>query len=350
MVYRPLHWFLPTKLNKHSPYVLRPIGLFAIAIILAFIPSIYNLSTNGSMQVLGYATSISVGDLNSMSNTQRTNNGLPALSLNNQLNQAAQAKAQHMFANDYWAHYAPDGTTPWSFINGAGFSYISAGENLAKNFDTSAGVVDGWMNSPGHKANVLNGSYDSVGYAAVNGTLQGTELTLVVAMYAQTYVAPAPTAPPPLTPAITQKTTAPQATQAVPETAVIPEESPVSQPTEEVVPVTEASPEVPVQKQTTTTQKISPVPITGEVSTADVAGAFITAPVKAYTGLNWGQKLSIFILSTLLLLFIMKHTLVWRAKRRGMSDIWMRSHPLVQASFIGVAVVLTLSTGVGSVL
>lgn len=155
MLRRLSHWLIPTKHNQHHPHILRPVGLMFVALVLAFIPSIYNYSTKGTMQVLGYATAISVGELHSISNAQRTNNGIAPLSLNGQLNQAALAKAQHMFANNYWAHNAPDGTTPWSFISNAGFTYSIAGENLAKNFSTSAGVVDGWMNSPGHRDNIL---------------------------------------------------------------------------------------------------------------------------------------------------------------------------------------------------
>ncbi len=356
MLRRLSHWFIPTKQNKHHPYALRPVGLFLAAIVLAFIPSIYNVTATGSSQVLGYATAISVGDLHALSNVQRANNGVAALSLNGQLNQAAQAKAQHMFANNYWAHNAPDGTTPWSFISAAGFSYSVAGENLAKNFNTSAAVVDAWMASPGHRANIVQGAYDSVGYAAVNGVLLGEELTLVVAMYAKGNVAPAPAPAPAPTPApapvaTTKKTPTPQSTQTNPtQTPVAPEETvaeaaPEATPTEVVV-EKEVEPE-PLQ---TTTDTSPPVVTSGSVSASDVAGAFITAPVKAYTGLNWGQKTSIFILCFLLLLFIMKHTLVWRAKRKGVQHVWMRSHPLAQASFIGLAIVVTLASGAGSVL
>lgn len=351
MLKRLSHWLVPVKTNKHHPYLLRPLGLFMIAIVLAFIPSIYNFTATGSAQVLGYATSISVGDLHALSNTQRANNGLAAMNLNGQLNQAAYAKAQHMFANNYWAHNAPDGTTPWSFISGAGFSYSMAGENLAKNFSTSAGVVDAWMNSPGHRANILQGGYDSVGYAAVNGNLQGEDLTLVVAMYAKATVAPAPApAPtPPPAPAPAPAAQAKPVTQATEPTAPVVsepvvEETPVETPTEPAP--TEVIPEAPQ----TTTEKTPIASKEGAVSAAEVAGAVITAPVKAYTGLNWGQKISLFILSVLLLLFILKHTLVWRAKRKGIEHIWLRSHPLVQASFIAVAMVMTLASGAGSVL
>lgn len=343
MLHRLPHWFIPTKHNKHHPYVLRPLGLFLVAIVLAFIPTIYNVTTAGSLQVLGYATSISVGDLHALSNVQRANNGIAAMTLNGQLNQAAQAKAQHMFANNYWAHYAPDGTTPWSFITGAGFSYTVAGENLAKNFDASGAVVDAWMASPGHRDNILKSAYNSVGYAAVNGILQGEETTLVVAMYAQGYVAPAP-APAP-TPAPVAQPTAPAASSPTPTAA--------AEPVAEAVPTetpAETIPEEVVPEAPQTTTDTTPIVKEGLVSPSDVAGAVITAPVKAYTGLNWGQKTSIFILSVLLLLFIMKHTLVWRARRKGVEHIWLRSHPLLQASFISMALVITLASGAGSVL
>jgi len=96
--------------------------------------------------------------------------------------QQAQKLIIHMITNNYWVHYAPDGTTPWLFIVSSGYQYKTAGENLAKGFDTSSGVVAGWMESPTHKANVL-GDYTDVGFAVTNGILMGSETTLIVAMY-----------------------------------------------------------------------------------------------------------------------------------------------------------------------
>ncbi len=131
----------------------------------------------------GAVSSITVTDLYNLSNQERSNAGLSTLSLNYKLNSAAYAKANHMIANNYWAHVAPDGTTPWYFINNSGYSYVTAGENLAKGFSTSSGVTTGWMNSPTHRANILNASYKEVGYAVVDGILLGSQTTLVVAMY-----------------------------------------------------------------------------------------------------------------------------------------------------------------------
>jgi hypothetical protein len=66
---------------------------------------------------------------------------------------------------------------------GAGYQYEYAGENLAKNFLFSDGVVTAWMNSPTHRDNILKREYTEVGYAIVNGTLNGEQTTLVVQMF-----------------------------------------------------------------------------------------------------------------------------------------------------------------------
>lgn len=137
-----------------------------------------------------YATSITAGDLNNLANAERIGAGLSPLSLNAQLNGAALNKANHMFANDYWAHIAPDGMTPWNFIDASGYVYLTAGENLALHYTTSDGVIKGWMASPTHQANVLHSSYTDVGYAVVNGVLLGNDTTLIVAMYGSQKTAP----------------------------------------------------------------------------------------------------------------------------------------------------------------
>lgn len=339
------HWFLPSARNNFHPAALRPVGLVVFALVLAFIPTLYNLTTAGRLQVLGYAANITVGDVHALSNQERTNAGLAPLALNGALSQAAFNKAQDMFANNYWAHTSPSGLTPWSFISGVGYSYASAGENLAKNYNSSAGVVYGWMNSSSHRSNVLSSSYQEVGYAVVNGTLLGEETTLVVAMYAVPYVAPAPAPAPAPTPAPVAA-----AKPTAQETAPAPvAEAPVPAPAtpEEVVAETQPKEETqtikPQSEQAATTDTTSqPAPA--------VEGIMTFAPIKAYVGLNWGQKASLFILSVLLLLFIMKHTIIWRTRKRGLRDIWLRAHPIAQGSVLVLAMVITLLSGTGSIL
>ena len=133
--------------------------------------------------VLGYATDIRVDALLASTNAKRISLGLNPLKLNATLSQAAAAKATDMFANDYWAHNSPQGKTPWSFIVNSGYKYTIAGENLAKNFSSSGGVVDAWMASPTHKDNIVKPGYQDIGFAIVNGVLNGEETTLVVQMF-----------------------------------------------------------------------------------------------------------------------------------------------------------------------
>jgi hypothetical protein len=336
------HWFIPSRKNKFHPHLLRPLGLGLFLLVFLAIPPLYNVVAAGQMQVLGYATSISVTSLYNLTNQQRENNGLPALTLNGQLTSAAQAKANHMFANDYWAHVAPDGTTPWVFINNAGYSYTTAGENLAKNFNTSNGVMNGWMGSATHKANILSSAYKDVGFAAVNGVLLGEETTLVVAMYgAKAASAPKTTAPVTKSPT----TSAPVTTKTVEKSV----EKPVAKKE------TTSTPKKEVTAQPTPTEAESEVSTAPQVvdtsgETGAVEGLSTFLPVKVYNGLNWGQKASIVLLSLLALLFIMKHTLVWREQKRGFRHIWFRAHPMSQFAMLIAVGLITILSSFGVVL
>ncbi|MEO5498914.1 MAG: CAP domain-containing protein [Candidatus Saccharimonadales bacterium] len=179
------------------------LGLFSLLIGAFFIVRIDSgqiekpMPLRSHAQVLAYASEMSRSGLLSGTNTARSTNGLGGLGLNSQLNSAAQAKAQHMADMNYWAHVAPDGTEPWYFFQQAGYVYIRAGENLAYGFMTSQSAIDGWMNSPSHKANIL-GDYTEVGFGIVNTPdyQSGGEQTIVVAHYgARQEVAAAPIAP-----------------------------------------------------------------------------------------------------------------------------------------------------------
>jgi uncharacterized protein YkwD len=170
---------LPTRRNNYRPYLTRASGLATAALLLIILVA----KAVPSGQVLGAASSINPGDVVRITNQQRTQQNLPQLLENAQLQAAASRKAQDMLNRDYWNHFGPDGTSPWSFINAEGYQYEFAGENLAKDFTTSSGVVAGWMNSQLHRDNLLNTNYTQVGIATASGELQGRQTTLVVAMY-----------------------------------------------------------------------------------------------------------------------------------------------------------------------
>jgi hypothetical protein len=147
-----------------------------------------NLFINrSSHDVLGYATSISPTVLLADTNAARSTDKEDALQLDPKLAAAAQAKANDMAARNYWSHVTPDGKQPWSFIQASGYDYIAAGENLAYGFGTSNQVITAWMESPEHRANVLNGAYHDVGFATANiANYRGNgPETVVVALYGE---------------------------------------------------------------------------------------------------------------------------------------------------------------------
>jgi len=178
------HLFLPQESNNYKGKYLHHDFLTAvIAIMLIVNMSLKLLVKNYDSNILGIAFNITAEELLNETNAQRLKYDLPPLKLNTELMQAAQAKAEDVFAKNYWAHYAPDGTSPWYFFQQAGYHYLSAGENLAKDFTDSQSVVLAWMNSPTHRDNILKSEYEDIGFAIVEGHLQNQPTVLVVQLF-----------------------------------------------------------------------------------------------------------------------------------------------------------------------
>jgi len=116
----------------------------------------------------------------SLINKERTENNLPLLKENMLLNQAAELKANDMFANEYFDHESPSGIIPWHWFEKAGYNYNAAGENLAIGFLDSDELYEAWYDSPSHKANLLNSKYNETGIAIVEGSFQGQKTSIIV--------------------------------------------------------------------------------------------------------------------------------------------------------------------------
>ena len=132
---------------------------------------------------LGTATDISAQQLLLFTNKARQENNLPPLITNDALVKAAILKGKDMFAKNYWAHYSPDGITPWSFFEQTGYTYTYAGENLARGFINTEDVVKAWLASQTHRENVLSPKYRDVGFAVLEGKLGGEKTVLVVELF-----------------------------------------------------------------------------------------------------------------------------------------------------------------------
>ncbi|NCU39090.1 CAP domain-containing protein [Candidatus Saccharibacteria bacterium] len=180
-VHQLLNLVIPRAHNGYHPHIISRWGLTAIVCI-----GMIGLATSGGQEpaVLGDQPKVTPAMLLQEVNAERATEGVAPLELNQQLADAALAKGNDMFAEQYWAHNSPRGVTPWKWIQDEGYAYNYAGENLAKNFDSAQSTVDAWMASPAHRENMLHGYYDDAGFAIVNGTFEGKPATIIVAMFA----------------------------------------------------------------------------------------------------------------------------------------------------------------------
>lgn len=103
------------------------------------------------------------GQVVNLVNKERKANGLSALSSDSQLAKLAQLKAEDMAKNGYFSHTSPTYGSAFDMMKTYGVSYKTAGENIAKGQKTAASVMDGWMNSSGHRANILKSDYTKIG-------------------------------------------------------------------------------------------------------------------------------------------------------------------------------------------
>lgn len=107
---------------------------------------------------------IDTTELFNLTNHDRALNDVKPLTRNPLLDNSAQAKCDDMVARNYWDHLTPDGKEPWVFIDAQGIKFTQVGENLAVGFTNSQAVETGWLNSPGHKENIVRSSFTEVGF------------------------------------------------------------------------------------------------------------------------------------------------------------------------------------------
>ena len=132
-----------------------------------------NNSTNNSQQELN-SNNYSSDELEvfNLINTKRKENGLSALKFDDELQNVARLKAKDMVDNNYFSHDSPTYGSPFDMIKSFKISYTSAGENIAGN-SSNSGAVEAWMNSSGHKANILNSKFTYTGIGVVKSNKYG---------------------------------------------------------------------------------------------------------------------------------------------------------------------------------
>lgn len=182
-VYTLAHYFYPRYSNNHRAKILHSSSILLLAIFLIVYQLILAAFPLSGVSVLGYAANIKPDEVIRLTNIRRSEAGVSALSFNSNLTEAARRKGEHMLANDYWAHTAPDGTEPWKFFLDVGYKYRYAGENLARDFSNPQSAIDAWMASTSHRENLLSTKYKEIGIAVVEGDLGGVDTTIIVQLF-----------------------------------------------------------------------------------------------------------------------------------------------------------------------
>lgn len=322
-------------LKVYWPYI--PVIL--VVVFGMFFGGVHPNQRQQSPATLAYSTEMGVAALLEHTNAQRANNGLGPLGLNAKLNNSAQAKANDMISKDYWSHNSPNGDAPWVFFDAAGYSYQKAGENLAYGFSTSNATVIGWMNSPSHRANILDQTYNEVGFGFANSeNFVGTgPETVVVAHYGQSLGAATPPPPPPPAPAPTQPK--PKTLQAQNETEPVEEAAPPPAPE---IPVEEVKSPLPADRINQPINSDNPIP-------SDPESTNITR-IQRLTGGNAPWSALAVSLGAFIIVFVwlIKHAvLVKRFVMQG--EHFVAHHPLLDLFVViiaAIAVYLSQSTGV----
>ncbi len=144
----------------------------ALALVLGSTGSSSNSGGQGSGNQTASGMNSDEQEIFNLINKQRTNNGLAALKIDNELQKVARLKAEDMVINNYFSHQSPTYGSPFDMIKKFKITYRTAGENIAAN-SSNSGAVTAWMNSSGHRANILNSSFNYTGIGVVSSSRYG---------------------------------------------------------------------------------------------------------------------------------------------------------------------------------
>lgn len=176
-------WLIPSAHNKRFPHLIRPHGIVLTLVLVFAVQFGQTLITPEKTMLLASQDAVNQSELINQLNQSRIENKVDSLQIDESLAKAAQLKASDMIQQQYWAHNSPDGTTPWHWFDAANYSYQYAGENLAKNFYSEAGVVNAWAASASHRENMLNADFKDIGVAVKSGLVNGEQTTFIVALF-----------------------------------------------------------------------------------------------------------------------------------------------------------------------
>lgn len=190
-------YLIPHEENEYKPHLLREFSVVFLSLLIIFLIPFFAFIYPAVITSDFLLSAIFPSALISFANEARFSNGARELKVNSALEEAAKLKAEDMAKKNYFAHVSPEGVKPWYWLGKAGYNFSAAGENLAIDFSDSKDVADAWLNSPGHRANILNKKFTEIGVATAKGIFNGRETVFVVQFFGRPLVwaTPAASAP-----------------------------------------------------------------------------------------------------------------------------------------------------------
>lgn len=175
--------FIPHKGNKFRPDFLErtSMGIMLVLVVCTF--AIANIQSLIWISSEWMVSSVLPAVIVELTNEERTDGNVGMLKRSSILDDAARMKAEDMVQNSYFAHYSPTGVSPWHWFDEASYNFVHAGENLAVHFTDSGEVVDAWMDSPTHRANIMNNNFTEIGVGTAKGRYKGESTIFVVQLF-----------------------------------------------------------------------------------------------------------------------------------------------------------------------
>lgn len=177
------HLFIPCEGNTYKPHFLERFSMSLMLFLILLTFAVSNIQALLWVSSDFLVSTVLPAVIVELTNEERGSDALVTLRRNSLLDTAATLKAQDMANNEYFAHYSPKGISPWYWFDFAGYDYLHAGENLAVHFTDSTDVVEAWMKSPTHRANIMNGIYTEIGVGTAKGVYKGAPTVFVVQLF-----------------------------------------------------------------------------------------------------------------------------------------------------------------------
>lgn len=184
-------YFIPHEGNDYKPHSLQKAAMTGMVLMVLLSFTLANVQSFLWVASDWMVSTVLPAVIIDLTNEARADDLLGQLRHSSTLDAAAKLKAEHMAERGYFAHFSPEGVSPWFWFAEAHYNFVHAGENLAIHFVDSDDVVQAWMDSPTHRANIMNGNYTEIGVGTAEGEFEGFKTVYVVQLFGTPAATPA---------------------------------------------------------------------------------------------------------------------------------------------------------------